>query len=185
MQTDSLLGPAFSLSPLPDRLSRPLPDVMAQCFAGCDDRSKAEVLDALPRRNPVPMPLVRPAVAEHVRCGGQLRTTHDALRATMSQIHDSLHHLAMTFLRAAVCPAPHPVEDPLYPLTAWPARARGTVMQDTREDMLRWLAHAIEANVERSKSMVSPMHVLQACLCRAGLQNREAWFLHITSTCWS
>lgn len=57
MQTDSLLGPAFSLSPLPDRLSRPLPDVMAQCFAGCDDRSKAEVLAALPGRGAFLVPL--------------------------------------------------------------------------------------------------------------------------------
>ncbi len=46
-QTDSLLGPAFSLSPLPDGLSRPLPDVMAQCFAGCDARSQNEVPDVL------------------------------------------------------------------------------------------------------------------------------------------
>ncbi|KAK9840736.1 hypothetical protein WJX81_001139 [Elliptochloris bilobata] len=99
IQTDSMLGPAFSLSPLPDGLSRPLPDVMAQCFAGCDARLQTE-----------------------------LRTTHDALRATMGQIHDTLHRLAMTLLRTP----------------------------DTREDMLRWLAHAIEANVERSKSMGDP-----------------------------
>lgn len=42
-QTESLLGPAFSISPLPDGMSRPLPDVMAQCFAGCDARSQTEV----------------------------------------------------------------------------------------------------------------------------------------------
>ena len=40
-------------------------------------------------------------------------------------------------------------------------------MQDTREDMLRWLAHAIEANMERSKSMVGCMPMGKPYLCRA------------------
>lgn len=43
-------------------------------------------------------------------------------------------------------------------------------MQDTREGMLRWLACAIEANAERSKSMVAPL-LSPAALCSAPASN--------------
>jgi hypothetical protein len=166
-QTESLLGPAFSLSALPDGMSRPAPDVMAQCFAGCEARSQAEVgrprrRCAMFRAGPGAGLAVPAGVtgAEHARAvGGQLRMTHDALRATMGQIHDALHRLAMTFLRSAVRPGPAALRaapgcrGPSRQ-RAGPARLRPRRAQDTREDMLRWLAAAIEANVERSKSMV-------------------------------
>lgn len=38
-----------------------------------------------------------------LRC--QLRMTHDALRATMGQIQDTLHRLVMIFLRSPVRPS--------------------------------------------------------------------------------
>ena len=85
----------------------------------------------------------------------------------MSQIHDSLHRLAMTFLRTAVCPVTHILKAPRCLLPAWPPHATSSLMQDTREVMLRWLAHAIEANVERSKSMVWSAHKWKQCWSQA------------------
>ena len=73
VQTDSLLGPPFSLGVVPDVLSQPQPSVHQQCYAG------------LSKQNPM-----------------EVNKTHHMLRAIMKTIHDTLFAISMNFLKGQV-----------------------------------------------------------------------------------
>ncbi|CAL8466128.1 g5664 [Coccomyxa elongata] len=70
LQTESLLGPPFSLGVVPDVLSQPQPSVHQQCYAG------------LSKQNPM-----------------EINKTHHMLRAIMKTIHDTLYAISMNFLK--------------------------------------------------------------------------------------
>lgn len=73
MQTDSLLGPPFSLGVVPDVLSQPQPSVHQQCYAGLSKQNTMEV-----------------------------NKTHHMLRAIMKTIHNTLYAISMNFLKGQV-----------------------------------------------------------------------------------
>ena len=69
MPTSSLLGPAFSVSVLPDSVGKPLPDVRLLYFSNIDTRSQTEINAAL-----------------------------HSMRVTSNQIAGSLHAMVKTLL---------------------------------------------------------------------------------------
>ena len=73
VQTETLLGPPFSLGVMPDVLSQPQPSVHQQCYAG------------LSKQNPM-----------------EVNKTQHMLRAIMKTIHDTLYAISMNFLKGQV-----------------------------------------------------------------------------------
>ncbi|KAK9804240.1 hypothetical protein WJX72_002942 [[Myrmecia] bisecta] len=100
VQRESLLGPFFGLSVVPDMNYTPQPNVREQCFSNLQSRRPSDIQSALL-----------------------------SLRMLMGQVYDSLFSSVMNLLRG----------------------------QETREDMLAWLAGAVESNMERGKMQINPL----------------------------
>ncbi len=82
LQTESLLGPPFSLGVMPDVLSQPQPSVHQQCYAGLSKQNTMEV-----------------------------NRIHHMLRAIMKTIHDTLYAISMNFLKSQVGDLPAAARD--------------------------------------------------------------------------
>ncbi len=156
----TLLGPAFSLAILTDRVAPAKPDVRQQYLSNVDSRSASEVNSAV-----------------------------SSLRLTANQLASTLHQILLNLLKKATAskmcvtwswltyysacspqrPAPNKTVLPLsracsactptamhshqLPKAFNPCAVILFCKQDTRERMLAWLFAAVESNAERAKTM--------------------------------